>query len=300
MLKFLKSTFAILVFVPVILVLPLFFFEVDGTTDAYYLRLATPAQSSLVLGTSRAAQGINPQVLNEVLDKNIFNYAFTLGHSPYGPTYLKSIQKKLNTQQKDNIFILTVDPWNISANVDAPNNVSKFIENKRILATTPFVNSNPNYWYIFNNFQGNLDKIIHNPSALLLHENGWLEIDVKMDTTSVAQRLQSKLDIYENENLPRYAFSTVRFDYLKKTIDYLNQFGKVYLVRLPVHQKILAIEDRFMPDFNEKIKEIKPLTRGYLDMTPNHQKYQYTDGNHLYKDSGNEVTREIAEWIKNN
>ena len=69
------------------------FWQADGKTDPFYLRFTTDKQNSLILGTSRAAQGLLPEVLNSKLNRDdFFNYSFTLGHSPYGPTYLKSIK----------------------------------------------------------------------------------------------------------------------------------------------------------------------------------------------------------------
>lgn len=298
MLKFLKRFFSFLLLVPVVLILPILAFDVDGTTDPYYLRLTTPKQTSLILGTSRAAQGLQPQVFKKVLDKDIFNYAFTLGHSPYGPTYLNSIKKKLSKEGSDNIYIVTVDPWSISSSINHTNDESYFKEKDRILGRTPKVNTKPNITYIFNNFQGNLNQIIYNPSSMLLHKNGWLEIGVAMDSTSVAQRLENKTKSYREQVSPNLTFSSLRFDYLKQTITYLNQYGEVYLVRLPIHKQILEIEEDFMPDFNDKIETIIPLSKAYYDMTSEHKQYQYTDGNHIYKDSGIEVSKKIANWIK--
>ena len=37
----------------------------DGATDAFYLKFATPKQSSLIVGSSRAAQGIIPNIIND-------------------------------------------------------------------------------------------------------------------------------------------------------------------------------------------------------------------------------------------
>ncbi len=53
-----------------------------------------------------------------------------------------------------------------------------------------------------------------------------------------------------------------------------------------------------MTDFNEKIQIIIPLTNGYFDMTKLKNEFRYTDGNHLYKESGKLVSTKIAEWIK--
>jgi len=58
----------------------------DGNTDPFYIRFTTPKQASLILGTSRAAQGLQPAVINEIGKTQLFNYAFTLGQSPFGET----------------------------------------------------------------------------------------------------------------------------------------------------------------------------------------------------------------------
>ena len=41
----------------------------NGKIDGFYLRFTTPKQHSLVIGNSRAAQGIVPSVVNESLSK---------------------------------------------------------------------------------------------------------------------------------------------------------------------------------------------------------------------------------------
>ena len=76
-----------------------------GQVDAFYGRFASPPAGSLVLGTSRAAQGIRPAVLSAQLGSRfegpLLNYAFTLTHSPYGPAYVRSIQRKLRPEVKN-------------------------------------------------------------------------------------------------------------------------------------------------------------------------------------------------------
>jgi len=89
-----------------------------------------------------------------------------------------------------------------------------------------------------------------------------------------------------------------RLDYLKKTIELLKLHGKVYMVRLPIHPKMFEIELKLLPEFNKIISPIAKMTNGYLDMSNENNCFQYTDGNHLYKKSGQLVSKEIAEWIK--
>jgi hypothetical protein len=294
--NFLKKILVFVIAIPVLFAIVLA--QADGYTDPFYLRFTTPKQSSLILGTSRAAQGLQPQVFKEVLNKEIFNYAFTLGHSPYGSIYLESIKKKLLKNGKNSTFIVAVDPWSISSISEDPNDSLNFREVNRILDNTTFVNMDPNYFYLIKNLKGNYYKVLYGNWNTFLHENGWLEVNISMDSTSVNNRTNSKIENY-TKNLQQYKFSSIRFEYLIKTISYLNQYGKVFLVRLPVHERMLDIEQQLMPDFNKKMKELIPITEGYLDLTPKHEDYQYTDGNHLYHESGKIVTEEIAEWIKN-
>lgn len=274
-------------------------YNANGYTDPYYLRFTTPKQQSLILGTSRAAQGLKPKIFKKQLGLDIYNYAFTVTHSPYGPVYLNSLKNKLDKNRNNNAtFIITVDPWSISSITEDPNNVNDFRENELCLGNTSIVDANPNFSYIFNNLSGKYATIITNyKRKKYLHRNGWLEVSVRMDSASVESRIESKLKMYR-EYLRMHNFSDLRYQYLHKTIDYLREFGKVYLVRLPIHQKIMNIENELMPDFNDKMLSLEVFTDGYLDMTPLNNQFQYTDGNHLYKESSKLVSEKIASWIQ--
>lgn len=270
----------------------------NGYTDPFYIRFTTPKQNSLILGTSRAAQALQPQIFQQFLDKDIFNYAFTIGQSPYGPVYYESIKRKLKDTTTNGLFIVAVNPWSISSITENPNDINNFRENDRFLAKTTIVDSKPNFQYIFNSFSGKYAKVLtNNGRNMFLHDNGWLEVNVKMDSIVVEKRIKSKVKTYREKDLPRYKLSQVRLAYLEKTIKYLKEHGKVYLVRLPIHSKMMEIENELMPDFDEKIKLAINLSDGYLDITPKNDLFDYTDGNHLYKTSGEKVSTIIANWI---
>jgi hypothetical protein len=133
---------------------------------------------------------------------------------------------------------------------------------------------------------------------MFLHKNGWLEIkDIKMDSISVLARTTDKIENYRNTYLPKIKPSLTRIQYLIKTISYLKDYGNVYLVRLPIDERMFEIEKDFMSDFDLKIREAINLSNGYLDMTPRNRFYEYTDGNHLHKDSGKKVSYIVAKWI---
>jgi hypothetical protein len=274
------SVLSVLVLVSFVLVLT----RADGYTDPFYTRFTTPKQNNLILGTSRAAQGVQPGILDSIFEKDFYNYSFTIAHSPFGPTYMESIKKKLDQEKKDGIFIITADPWSISSTSELPNDSLNFRELHLCLANTPHVDRDPNFMYLFRNLKGNYkDVLFRKKSGLYLHDNGWLEVSIKMDSVKTRQRIADRVDMYKTQNLPYYQFSSLRLDYLKRTIQFLNQHGEVFLVRLPLHPHMMAIDDQLMPDFNLHMKQLAPLTRGYLDMTVRNEEFSYTDGNHLYK-----------------
>ncbi len=270
----------------------------DGHTDAFYVRYTTPRQDNLVLGTSRAAQAIQPAALSSVLDRPFFNYGFTVRTSPFGAAYLKSVRKKLNPDQENGIFILEVNPWSISSRTEDPNDSLNFREVGMSIATTENVNISPNFKYLTDNLGGKFYRILYNHSPIFLHDDGWLEVTVPMDSLAVRRRMEVRLRKYRKENLPYFKFSSLRSDYLLRTIRYLKEHGSVYLVRLPVHDSILAIDTESMPDFREKMHGAIALADGYLDMTGNNEGYLFNDGSHLHKESGRVVSEKIAIWIR--
>lgn len=87
----------------------------DGATDAFYSKFASPKQTSLIVGSSRAAQGIHPHIIDSVYgSQNIYNYAFTISGTPYGKAYYNSIVRKLNKTSKNGVFIIGVTPLTLS------------------------------------------------------------------------------------------------------------------------------------------------------------------------------------------
>jgi hypothetical protein len=274
--------------------------KADGYTDPFYIRFTTPKQNNLILGTSRSAQGLQPKIFDGILTKDFFNYSFTISHSPFGSVYLNSIKKKLNSQIKEGIFIITVDPWSISQKGDNPNDSKKFEENNLALANVNLVNLKPNFEYLIKQLKGKYYTVLTNRfmSKMFLHNDGWLEVNISMDSASITKRLDNKIKVYRKNNLPNRKLSYVRLSYLKQTVEYLKLHGNVYIVRLPVSPEMFAIEQELMPDFNEIINPICLVTDGYLDMTNENYLYQFIDGNHLWKESGKLVSEKIAEWIK--
>lgn len=279
--------------------------------DEYYFRFTTPQAASLCLGTSRAAQCINPDVINRSLNlgekRSLINHSFTVGTSPYGPNYLSEIKKKTKPDSQNGIFILCVDPRSLGA--DTSNREDKeelFIERDRFVGNLQSSSVNPNLEYLhkywFNRivpFEKIFKKLMGYSNQQRLHRNGWLEISVAMDSESVAKRKRFTL-ARSKKNTKKVAFSDTRLKYLEKMISFLQNKGQVYLVRLPVSKEAALIERETFPQFDQRIQQIaKKFSCPYFNIHIHSGAYQTTDGAHLYKKAGNLVSQHICDSIIN-
>lgn len=100
--------------------------------DNFYRRFTTPRGKSLVLGTSRSAQGIKPAVFNERLttqNNAMINHSFAIGPSSFGPNYLREVKHKIDQETENGLFIISVDPWSLATDIDnIEDDTAKFFE----------------------------------------------------------------------------------------------------------------------------------------------------------------------------
>ncbi len=276
---------------------------VNGKGDPYYLKVASPKQNSLIVGTSRAAQGLIPEVINNSaidFNKPIYNFSFTMTNSPYGKSYLEAIKKKTKTSiQNNGLFILEVSPLSISFNkVTSPNEEEdEFREVNNFLSKISSVSEKPNFEYLLKYYPHAYYKMIlrNFRKQMILQEDGWLKINISMDSARVQKRKEGKYRAYK-EQFKKHSFSSIRERYLNETIDYLSNLGAVYLVRLPLGKEMYQMEQEYMPSFDKKMEEIARKKQVvYINIAPESKAYQTTDGNHLHKKSARKVTQELIK-----
>ncbi len=294
--KFLKLS--ILLFSSVIFAILIVFSLVDGYDDPFYLRFTSPKQSSLILGSSRSAQGIRPDALNTILNRDdIYNYSFTNFHSPFGKVYFESIKNKLAQNSVNSIFIISVSPYSISNKEGVDLNNYQFREEKSILNDTP-VNKYPNFNYLLKHYDRQYYTIFLKNEKMRLHKDGWLEINIPMDYNSVKNRTEKKI-AFKAKDIQKWKFSSYRLDFLSKTINYLKKYGKVFLVRAPIAQGMQNIENIIMADFEDKMNQLSTDSGvEYISFVKDSKDFNYTDGNHLDKESAYVFSKQIAKWIK--
>ena len=290
-----------------------------GYVDAFYARFAAPPAGSLVLGTSRAAQAIRPDVLAAHLGNRYqgpwLNYAFTLAESPYGPGYLSSIKRKLAPDTRHGLFVLAVDPWSLSLPkgttysgyppLSEPVGWHKkvlFPEAKSMVSQVASVSQSPNLDY--------LAHYLHKPFYQLLldtdttrvverlHPDGWLEIALPPPTTNpnlLARRTAEKLTTYR-ALAASSQLAVARLSSLDELITLLKPHGRVVLVRLPTGPEMAALEKQYQPYFDEELAQLAARHAvpylNYLD-----QPYPTNDGNHITRGAAGQFSWRLAADI---
>ena len=295
---------------PVLLTIIALGFLADGYTDPFYLRLTGPVQNALIVGSSRAAQNIQPAILNAALRgeyrQQLYNFSFTYGRSPYGEAYLNAIRKKLNKDVKNSLFIVSVDPWSLGAFRKSPENPATFTERNSFLEDTSWINTTPNFSYLlkcypnpyFTLLTGKIHReILNYHPPQFLNKDGWLDISWPMDSLSIKHRNQLSIEMYRY-NIDSMSVSNLRKSYLCKTIRFFQQHGDVYLVRMPVHPDLLVLENQFYPGSDKAMDSIARQQHiPYFNFMDSCSKYIYTDQSHLWKESGAIVTKQLAALI---
>jgi len=273
--------------------------------DAFYERFTTPPAASLVVGTSRAAQGIKPAVLRARLGQRFegpwLNYAFTLYESPYGPAYVASIQRKLRPDARHGLFILAVDPWALSSNKPSqPGTAPTFPEDNLMIGQLREVSQKPNLGYLAHFLHQPFYRVLlHDTTSVeRLHPDGWLEIVLPPPTTDTAllrQRVARKLVAYHTLVATSH-LSAERLASLRQLIALLKPHGQVVVVRLPTGPAMVALENQYQPAFTQLMRQTTTaLGVPYLDYLT--QPYTTTDGNHLWRGAAHRFSQRLADDI---
>jgi hypothetical protein len=251
-----------------------------GYVDAFYARFAAPPAGSLVLGTSRAAQGIKPSVLATRLGGRYqgpwLNYAFTLAESPYGPGYLGSIRRKLALGTRHGLFVVAVDPWSLALPKAALDKRPLILpEANSMVSRLRDVSQSPNLDYLAHYLHKPFYQLLldTNPARVIerLHPDGWLEIALpppSADTALLRRRTAEKLATYR----PLAANSRL------------------------AAARLLSLWEDFQPDFDQLMRQLGER-QGVPYLTYLGQPYPTNDGNHLHRDAVEAFSQRLATAI---
>lgn len=294
---------SILFGVIVITIISLILIKAGGYVDYFYEKFTTPKAHSMILGDSRSMQGVQPKVINNYkFDKNyqlpILNYSFTIAQIAYGPIYTESIKRKLDKlSTTKGMFILTVNPWVLSSREEDDENNGVFFEKDMPPHNMEYINMNPNFEYFIKNFNYfHFKSIVRRTSKM--HKDGWLEeSNLPSDSTVLNNWKKKQISIYKSFSL-RWEKSFYRLKSLGGLIKYLKKYGDVFLVRLPVDEKILEVENVYWKDFNIQIDSLAFDNKvQYIDYTNRAEKFETYDGNHIDKFGGVKFTKSLCNLI---
>ena len=280
-------------------------FMADGSTDPYYLRFTVPRQKSLVLGGSRSAQGLHPAVFNDAdragqFTGPLYNFSFTIAHSPYGPTYLDAVRQVLDTSARNGLFILQVDPWQLASSKEDPDDGMLMLEKERALGVQWTWRRRPNHEYLVRHWDAGWGALGHWPrgdpdTTMFVRDDGQLELHIPMDPVTVKERTRRMVANNRSEFLAVLAPSSRRLASLREMMELLKPHGRVILLRMPVHPEFAAMEAELDRDFDRKLDSLARASRApYWTYSGRNGEFTYTDGSHLDRSSGERFSLEIA------
>jgi hypothetical protein len=300
-------TYLCLLGVLICLYILLIFFRPDLVDDFYY-RFTTPKAHSLILGESRAGQGIHPDIINKAICKDgnqIINHAFAVGPSSYGPNYLKEIKKKLDTNSSNGLFILSVTPWTLAKDTEDDDSTQFFeVKKKLFVGNLKSSSTNPNFQYLihywvnkFEPFNRIFKSVINYQGIAVLHPDGWLEVTTNMDSLSNNERIRRSTEEVRKKNL---SLSSSRLNYLTKIIRYVQKYGDVIIIRMPVSRQMAEIENFKYPDFDKIIQNVAGNNGArFFNFFSLSGQFLTIDTHHLYKKDGERFTYLLCDSIAN-
>lgn len=283
----------------------LFYYHVTqkSSLDPFYRRFTTGRYPSLILGSSRAAQGLRPDVFDKKLGQKFttpfFNYSFTLGTSNIGPNYLKKIKTRIK-KSENGLFVLCVSPWTMTRNI-ADSISETFKENDTYFAKQITQNMTPNVEYLIlrdNKNQSFFHKIFMPDSSIYnLHKNGWLQVNYYTTPEKAEENSKWQQHLLQ-EDLKKVVLSDKRFEVLEEMITYLDDKGTVILVRMPTSSGAKNIEVNGFPDFDSRINSVANKHHvSYFNLIEKSGEYKSLDGIHIHKDDTEKISEEICDLI---
>ncbi|WP_128755183.1 hypothetical protein [Aquimarina sediminis] len=278
-----------------------------GNVDYFYQKFTTPKATSMIIGDSRSMQGIQPRVINERFKEleyqlPIFNYSLTIAETPIGPLYNKSIEKKLDQTSQNGVFIISVTPWMFGSDKNNDNDKGEFREAGRPPHNMRFVNTNPNYEYLFKNLTYFHFKALFRKTSTM-HKDGWLEENNLPKNPKVFEEWKKRQGRLFDKMIRNYETSSLRLESLDELVKKLKEHGEVYLVRMPIDLDFIDVEKSFYLNFDKDINDIaKTNNIDYFNFNApdRHSTFKTYDGHHLDKHGGLEFTNILCDSILKN
>jgi hypothetical protein len=263
---------------------------------------ATYRANSLILGGSRAGQGLAPQAFKNVLERHdvMLNFAFNAFYSPFGPAYLEAIRRKLDPTTEDGLFVISVNPGTLSD----PDTLDFLREEQYRFYELYNMNLNPNVEYMLRDMgaqrTGPISPLVRlfgqkrrarQGGERIYHSDGWMAVP-----KGGKKRKDDEFPIKKEDRPVR---NPLRIEYLKRTISFLQEHGQVVLVRIPAGEYFWENEPDVYPAFDEEMQAIADsFAIPYFNY--HQQPYEFHDriDHHLSDKGAWNFSIDLAEDIK--
>jgi hypothetical protein len=270
-------------------------------TDFFYVKFLHPG-NSLILGSSRALRGLDPDLLGENLeiDRPFLNFAFTLANSPFGPKYLNAIQHKIQPSTQNGLYILEVSPLAISTKTSNPEDDERlYRENQKVIDSVLF-NSNPNPEYLIKHAERPfyLAFLKAFQAKRSVHDSGWNPSGRYIEDVANQQIIKTST-VYAETVFPEYYVSSKRIRSLEKTIEFLIQRGRVIVIRIPVSAEMWDLEEQYMPSFDSVVTEIAQKNGvEYINFKRDSSRFSLIDVHHLSLEASLELSKTLNQYLR--
>ncbi|WP_303317695.1 hypothetical protein Q4Q34_17420 [Flavivirga abyssicola] len=279
--------------------------------DPYYNKFSQEA-NGLILGLSRASEGISPEIIEEELnncsfEKPIVNFAMNTVQSSYGEIYLRGIKKKLKPNSKNGLFIVSISPGSFTAPFGMNDKNIFDMDKEGIIGKIDNFTSAPNYSYIVSTYPLPLYNTLHDFDKWDHHKphpSGWNEITQNGRFNKIGENdinhWKSLTIRYYKRKVEKEQFSNYRLNYFIKTIQYLKTIGNVFIVRLPADTDIIKTENDLWKGFDKQFDSIsKQHDVKFLNYSSLGSDYKTYDGSHMLSTSAKKFSKLLGKDIRN-
>lgn len=286
---------------------------VHPQSDNNLIRLFPQTNNGLIAGTSRSAQGIDPNKLSEHCTRleGLFNFSFNVTDSPWSKQYRRAINwQSEHTQSQSPTFILSVDPWSLRNDTEEPSQFlnaasdSKLITTLRYALTTPPLTTISDKKEISKAIADRIRRFKWNEPDTLpgLTSAGWLANTRFRDSSFTQWAIVDRINLYRAQYPRTTKWPTeLSMSSLTESIELLTkQFpeGQIILLRMPTTVEMQDLEQETFPEFNTIMVGLA-LNNDipYIDANGFSESFRFNDAHHLYHSGASEFSQFLGDTI---
>lgn len=248
----------------------------------------------IIGGDSRSLIAVSPEVMQEEMQGlRIGNFSFIA--LVYTPEYLAAMERTLKKDSRNKTIILAISPRSL---LDLKGENCYFKEwYSKLKNPLDLILRKHTGWLklCFREItQADIEKILSSwqPSHLQAFMiSGWMPC--RLSPERIGKTLEQYRERFKKKKVKESDLSPI----LDATREWKKKGISVYAIRIPIHQKMLKIEES-ISGFNEKRfrRLFKAAGGTWLDF--NNKRYHSYDGSHLRYDSAVMFSRDLAKMIK--